>query len=153
MLSAPSRLVPLRSKVKLILSRAWFTAQLASLILATLVGLVGSIRLHAEQVAGSSHSLAHLSDGLHQGAERQVADTAQIRDALGELEQTIQQVASDASQTAQASQEADRAALHSQQVICQSLPSVIRWTVMGDKYGWVVYLFHNSTCSIDLRER
>ena len=86
-----------------------------------LVGLVGSIRLHAEQVAGSSHSLAHLSDGLHQGAERQVADTAQIRDALGELEQTIQQVASDASQTAQASQEADRAALHSQQVISQSL--------------------------------
>jgi len=86
-----------------------------------LVGLVGSIRLHAEQVAGSSHSLAHLSDGLHQGAERQVADTAQIRDALGDLEQTIQQVASDASQTAQASQEADRAALHSQQVISQSL--------------------------------
>ena len=86
-----------------------------------LVNLVGSIRLHAEQVAGSSESLAELSDGLHHGAQRQVADTAQIRDALAELEGTIQQVASDASQTASASHEADRAAVQGQQVISQSL--------------------------------
>src|SRR3990167_8073652 len=63
-----------------------------------LVDLVGSIRLHAEQVAGSSRTLADLSGGLHAGAERQAGDTAQIRDALGELEATIQQVAGDAIQ-------------------------------------------------------
>ncbi len=86
-----------------------------------LVELVGSIRQHAELVSGSSQQLVQLSDGLHQGAERQVADTADIRDALGELEGTIQQVASDASQTAAASLEADRAAVEGQQVISQSL--------------------------------
>jgi methyl-accepting chemotaxis protein len=86
-----------------------------------LVDLVGSIRLHAEQVAGSSRTLADLSGGLHAGAERQAGDTAQIRDALGELEATIQQVAGDASQAADASRDADRALEQGQQVIGQSL--------------------------------
>ncbi|QVM88364.1 methyl-accepting chemotaxis protein [Pseudomonas lalucatii] len=86
-----------------------------------LVELVGTIRLHAEQVAGSSRTLAELSGGLHAGAERQAGDTAQIRDALGELEATIQQVAGDASQAADASRDADRALSQGQQVIGQSL--------------------------------
>ncbi|HBP47845.1 methyl-accepting chemotaxis protein, partial [Pseudomonas sp.] len=54
-----------------------------------LVNLVGTLRLNAEQVAGSSRTLAELSSGLHSGAERQAGDSAQIRDALGELEATI----------------------------------------------------------------
>ncbi|QLC73615.1 methyl-accepting chemotaxis protein [Pseudomonas sp. LPB0260] len=88
---------------------------------AYLVELVGTIRLHAEQVAGSSRTLADLSGGLHAGAERQAGDTAQIRDALGELERTIQQVAGDASQAAAASRDADLALGQGQQVIGQSL--------------------------------
>ena len=48
-----------------------------------LVNLVGTLRVNAEQVAGSSQALAELSNGLHSGAERQAGDTAQIRDALG----------------------------------------------------------------------
>ena len=88
---------------------------------AYLVELVGTIRQHAEQVAGSSRTLADLSGGLHSGAERQAGDTAQIRDALGDLETTIQQVAGDASQAADASRDADRALGHGQQVIGQSL--------------------------------
>ncbi|UFQ98314.1 methyl-accepting chemotaxis protein [Pseudomonas wenzhouensis] len=86
-----------------------------------LVELVASIRHHAEQVADSSHTLADLTGGLHAGAERQAGDTALIRDALGELEATIGQVAEDASQTAHASRDADRALAHGQQVIGQSL--------------------------------
>ena len=86
-----------------------------------LVELVASIRGHAEQVAGSSSTLADLSSGLHGGAERQAGDTALIRDALGELEATIGQVAEDASQTADASRHADGALVHGQQVIGQSL--------------------------------
>ena len=86
-----------------------------------LVELVASIRGHAEQVAGSSRTLADLSGGLHSGAQRQAADTTLIRDALGELEATIGQVAEDASQTADASRDADRALVHGQQVIGQSL--------------------------------
>ncbi|WP_454254585.1 methyl-accepting chemotaxis protein [Pseudomonas sp. Marseille-Q8238] len=86
-----------------------------------LVELVGTIHQHAEQVAGSSRTLADLSQGLHGGAERQLADTAQIRDALGELENTIQQVADDASETATASRSASRAVEQGQQVIEQSL--------------------------------
>ncbi|WP_409520190.1 methyl-accepting chemotaxis protein [Pseudomonas sp.] len=62
-----------------------------------------------------------MSSGLHQGAERQAGDTAQIRDALGELEATIQQVAGDASAAAQASREAGSAVEHGQRVIGQSL--------------------------------
>nr|WP_298165131.1 methyl-accepting chemotaxis protein [uncultured Pseudomonas sp.] len=86
-----------------------------------LVELVGSIRQHAEQVAGSSRILADLSGGLHQGAERQAGDTAQIRDALGELDATIQQVAGNASQAADASRDAGRAVEQGQQVIGLSL--------------------------------
>ncbi|MEX6501554.1 methyl-accepting chemotaxis protein [Pseudomonas zhanjiangensis] len=88
---------------------------------AYLVDLVGTIRLHAEQVAGSSRTLADLSGGLHAGAERQAGDTAQIRDALGDLESTIQQVAGDASQAADASRDAGHALGQGQQVIGQSL--------------------------------
>ena len=88
---------------------------------AYLVDLVGTIRQHAEQVVGSSRTLADLSSGLHNGAERQVGDTAQIRDALGELQATIQQVAGDASQAADASRDANRAVEHGQQVIGHSL--------------------------------
>ena len=86
-----------------------------------LVQLVATLRANAEQVAGSSHALAGMSSGLHQGAERQAGDTAQIRDALGELEATIQQVAGDASAAAQASREAGSAVEHGQRVIGQSL--------------------------------
>ncbi|WAC42939.1 methyl-accepting chemotaxis protein [Pseudomonas sp. SL4(2022)] len=86
-----------------------------------LVNLVGTIRQHAEQVVGSSRTLADLSSGLHNGAERQVGDTAQIRDALGDLQTTIQQVAGDASQAADASRDASRAVEQGQQVIGNSL--------------------------------
>ncbi|WP_411830305.1 methyl-accepting chemotaxis protein [Pseudomonas mosselii] len=86
-----------------------------------LVGLVGTIRHNAEQVAGSSHALAGMSSALHDGAERQAGDTAQIRDALGELEATIQQVAGDASAAAEASRDAGRAVEQGQTVIGQSL--------------------------------
>ncbi len=53
---------------------------------AYLADLVGTIRLNAEQVAGSSRTLADLSNDLHSGAEHQAGDTALIRDSLGELE-------------------------------------------------------------------
>jgi len=86
-----------------------------------LVNLVGTIREHARQVAGSSHALAELSGGLHRGAERQVGDTAQIRDSLGELESTIQRVAVDASQAAGASRAAGEAVERGQRVILDSL--------------------------------
>ncbi|MCE1117858.1 methyl-accepting chemotaxis protein [Pseudomonas sp. NMI795_08] len=86
-----------------------------------LVELVGTLRHNAEQVAGSSHALAGMSSALHDGAERQAGDTAQIRDALGELEATIQQVAGDASAAAQASHHAGRAVEQGQTVIGQSL--------------------------------
>ncbi|UVL30076.1 methyl-accepting chemotaxis protein [Pseudomonas donghuensis] len=88
---------------------------------AYLVELVGTIRHNAEQVAGSSHALAGMSSALHDGAERQAGDTAQIRDALGELEATILQVAGDASQAADASHDAGRAVEQGQAVIGQSL--------------------------------
>jgi methyl-accepting chemotaxis protein len=88
---------------------------------AYLVALVGTIRGNAEEVAGSSRALAELSSGLHDGAERQAGDTAQIRDSLGELEATIQQVAGDASQAAGASRSAGEAVEHGQRVIGLSL--------------------------------
>ena len=88
---------------------------------AYLVDLVGTIRVHAEEVVGSSRTLADLSGGLHVGAERQAGDTAQIRDALGDLQSTIAQVAGDASQAADASRDADRALEKGQRVIRQSL--------------------------------
>ena len=83
--------------------------------------LVGTIRQHAEQVAGSSTTLTHLNNGLHASAEDQAGGTAQIRDALGELEATIQQVAGDASLAADASRDAGRAVEQGQGVIDQSL--------------------------------
>ena len=86
-----------------------------------LVNLVGTLRLNAQQVAGSSQTLAELSNGLHGGAERQAVDTAQIRDALGELEATITQVAGDASHAADASRCAGLAVAQGQRVIDQSL--------------------------------
>jgi methyl-accepting chemotaxis protein len=88
---------------------------------AYLVDLVGTIRLNAEQVAGSSRTLAELSNDLHSGAEDQAGDTAMIRDSLGELEATIQQVAGDASQAADASRHAGQAVEHGQRVIGLSL--------------------------------
>jgi methyl-accepting chemotaxis protein len=88
---------------------------------AYLVALVGTIRLNAEQVAGSSRTLAELSNDLHSGAEHQAGDTALIRDSLGELEATIQQVAGDASQAAEASRDAGLAVEHGQKVIGLSL--------------------------------
>nr|WP_314479972.1 methyl-accepting chemotaxis protein [uncultured Pseudomonas sp.] len=86
-----------------------------------LVDLVGALRHNAEQVAGSSHALAGMSAALHDGAQRQAGDTGQIRDALGELEATIQQVAGDASAAALASRDAGRAVDQGQAVIGQSL--------------------------------
>ena len=88
---------------------------------AYLLDLVGTIRGNAEEVAGSSRALAELSSGLHDGAERQAGDTAQIRDSLGELEATIQQVAGDASQAAGASRSAGQAVEQGQRVIGLSL--------------------------------
>jgi len=88
---------------------------------AYLVDLVGTIRLNAEQVAGSSRTLADLSNDLHDGAQDQAGDTAMIRDSLSELEATIQQVAGDASQAADASRHAGLAVAHGQQVIGLSL--------------------------------
>lgn len=86
-----------------------------------LLMLVGTLRQHAQDVDHSSRSLAQMSSDLHEGASRQTGDTAQIRDSLGELEATIQDVASGASQTAEASRTAGRAVSHGQQVISQSL--------------------------------
>ncbi|PBJ22594.1 Methyl-accepting chemotaxis protein CtpL [Pseudomonas sp. ACN8] len=88
---------------------------------AYLVDLVGTIRHNAEQVAGSSRTLADLSNDLHSGAEHQAGDTALIRDSLSELEATIQQVAGDASQAADASRHAGLAVEHGQKVIGLSL--------------------------------
>ena len=56
---------------------------------AYLVDLVGTIRRNAELVAGSSRTLADLSNDLHDGAEHQAGDTALIRDSLSELEATF----------------------------------------------------------------
>ncbi|MGH8433239.1 MAG: methyl-accepting chemotaxis protein, partial [Pseudomonas sp.] len=66
-------------------------------------------------------------------AERQAGDTEQIRDALGDLESTIQQVAGDASHAADASREASRALEHGQSVIGQSLTGL--HTLVGEVQG------------------
>jgi methyl-accepting chemotaxis protein len=100
---------------------------------AYLVDLVGTIRGHAEQVAGSSRTLADLSGGLHSGAERQAGDSAQIRDALGELEGSILQVAGDASQAAKASRDAGRAVEQGQTVIGHSLTGL--YDLVGEVRG------------------
>jgi methyl-accepting chemotaxis protein len=86
-----------------------------------LLDLVGTLRQQATQVAASSRSLDEMSSDLHEGAQRQTGDTAQIRDSLGELEATIQQVADGAGEAAEASRAAARAVHHGQQVIGQSL--------------------------------
>lgn len=83
--------------------------------------LVGTLRQHAQAVAGSSHSLAQVSTALHDGALHQTGETGEIRDALGELEATIQQVANGAQETAETSRAAEQAISHGQQVIGQSL--------------------------------
>ena len=100
---------------------------------AYLVDLVGTIRLNAEQVAGSSRTLAELSNDLHSGAEHQAGDTALIRDSLGELEATIQQVAGDASQAADASRHAGLAVAHGQKVIGLSLTGL--HSLVGEVQG------------------
>jgi len=86
-----------------------------------LLTLVGTLRQHALEVTGNSQSLADLSNDLHRGASRQSTDTAQIRDALGELEATIQDVATSADQTAEAGRAAGHAVTQGQQVIGRSL--------------------------------
>ncbi|SFW75647.1 Methyl-accepting chemotaxis protein [Pseudomonas sp. NFACC04-2] len=88
---------------------------------AYLVDLVGTIRVNAEQVAGSSRTLAELSGELHSGAQDQASDTALIRDSLSELEATIQQVAGDACQAADANRSAGQAVEQGQKVIGLSL--------------------------------
>lgn len=86
-----------------------------------LLQLVGTLRQQAEQVAASSRDLDEMSSDLHDGAQRQTGDTAQIRDSLGELEATIQQVADGAGEAAEASRAAAHAVQQGQQVIGQSL--------------------------------
>ena len=86
-----------------------------------LLTLVGTLRQHAQEVTGNSQSLADLSNDLHRGASRQSNDTAQIRDALGELEATIQNVATSADQTAEAGRAAGQAVTQGQEVIGRSL--------------------------------
>jgi methyl-accepting chemotaxis protein len=86
-----------------------------------IAGLVANIRQQAERMSGSSQTLSELSNGLHQGAERQAGDTALIRDALGELEATILQVSDEAGRTAESSREAGRSMEQGQQVIQVSL--------------------------------
>ncbi|WP_019340134.1 methyl-accepting chemotaxis protein [Stutzerimonas stutzeri] len=86
-----------------------------------LLTLVGTLRQHAEAVTGNSRRLAEMSDDLHQGASRQSSDTAQIRDALGELEATIQDVAANADHTAEAGRAAGQAVTQGQDVIGRSL--------------------------------
>jgi methyl-accepting chemotaxis protein len=109
--------IPLRSNTQELSDMAQSLNRLRSY----LVNLVSSIRQHAEVVASSSHTLAELSGGLHQGAQRQVGDSAHIRDALSELQVNITQVASNASQAATASQAANQAISQGQQVIGSSL--------------------------------
>ncbi len=86
-----------------------------------LLTLVGTLRQHAHEVTGNSRSLAEMSSDLHRSAGRQSSDTAQIRDALGELEATIQEVANGAGQTAEAGRAASLAVNQGQVVIGKSL--------------------------------
>jgi len=86
-----------------------------------LLTLVGTLRQHAQEVTGNSRSLADMSSDLHRSASRQSSDTAQIRDALGELEATIQEVANGAGQTAEAGRAASLAVNQGQDVIGKSL--------------------------------
>ncbi|HAF91797.1 MAG TPA: chemotaxis protein, partial [Pseudomonas sp.] len=86
-----------------------------------LLELVRTLRQQAEDVAGSSRSLDGMSDELQRSARRQADNTAQIRDSLGELEATIQQVAGGAGEAASAGRNAAQAVGEGQQVIAESL--------------------------------
>ena len=86
-----------------------------------LLTLVGTLREHAHEVTGSSRNLAEMSTDLHRSASHQSSDTGQIRDALGELEATIQDVATGAGQTAEAGRAASQAVHRGQAVISKSL--------------------------------
>ena len=86
-----------------------------------LAGLVDTLRRHAGEVGDSSHSLAGLSQALHASAERQAEGDSQVHEALGALELSIQQVAGDADQAAEASRLAGEATQQSQRVIERSL--------------------------------
>lgn len=109
--------VELRSKTPELVEIGTSLNQLRSYLLT----LVGTLRQHAQEVTGNSRSLAEMSNELHCGASRQSSDTAQIRDALGELEATIQDVATSADQTAEAGRAAGQAVTQGQEVIGRSL--------------------------------
>jgi methyl-accepting chemotaxis protein len=112
-----ARPVELRTQTPEMLEIATSLNQLRNYLLT----LVGTLRQHAQEVTGNSHSLAQMSSDLHQGASRQSSDTAQIRDALGELESSIQEVATGAGQTAEAGRAAGQAVRQGQEVISRSL--------------------------------
>lgn len=109
--------IDLRSKTPELVEIGASLNQLRSYLLT----LVGTLRQHAQEVTGNSRSLAEMSNDLHRGASRQSSDTAQIRDALGELEATIQDVATSADQTAEAGRAAGQAVTRGQEVIGRSL--------------------------------
>lgn len=86
-----------------------------------LLQMVDTLCQHAQNVSGSSGSLAEMSNELHKSAYHQAKETAQIRDSLSELECTILQVADGAHEAAQASRAAGVAVSDGQQVIGHSL--------------------------------
>ncbi|MFL9814493.1 methyl-accepting chemotaxis protein [Stutzerimonas sp. VN223-3] len=109
--------VQINSKTPEIIEIAASLNQLRSYLLT----LVDTLHQHAQEVTSSSRRLAEMSSDLHHGASHQTGDTAQIRDSLGELEATIQDVANGAGQTAEASRAAGQAVSEGQRVISQSL--------------------------------
>ena len=86
-----------------------------------LLELLGRLRHQAESVGATSRGLAGMSHELHEGARHQAAETALIRDSLGELEATIGEVAQHADEAAGAGQAAGQAVARGQQVIGASL--------------------------------
>ena len=98
-----------------------------------LLQLIGTLRQHAQAVAGSSHDLAQMSTSLHEAALRQTDETGEIRDALESLEATIQQVAEGAQSTAETSRDAGQVISQGQQVIGQSLEGL--QTLVGEVEG------------------
>lgn len=109
--------VTLRSKTPEVIEIGTSLNQLRTYLLT----LVCTLRQHADAVTGSSRSLAEMNSDLHQSASNQTQDTAQIRDALAELEATIQDVASGAGRTADAGRAASHAVDQGQDVIGKSL--------------------------------
>ena len=109
--------VALRSKTPEVIEIGTSLNQLRSYLLT----LVSTLRQHAHAVTDSSRSLAQMNSELHQSASDQTQDTAQIRDALAELEATIQDVASGAGRTAEAGRAASHAVDQGQDVIGRSL--------------------------------